>query len=143
MAALGADELTVIKLVNFLRSEAQKGTPADGIEVPDLSGSSSDKYLQPTLEDDALLFELGDLMPDSDTKVVDYDEFEAKLQRDIPEDFSKIKVTSDRDEDYFESYKGNSIHREMIEDRVRTEGYRDFIEKNASVFAGKTVLDVG
>jgi protein arginine N-methyltransferase 3 len=133
----------VIKLVNYLRAEAQKGTSSEGINIPDLTGSSSDKYLQPTLEDDALLFELGDLMPESDTKVVDYDEFEAKLQRDIPEDFSKIKVTSDRDEDYFESYKGNSIHREMIEDRVRTEGYRDFIEKNPDVFAGKTVLDVG
>jgi protein arginine N-methyltransferase 3 len=139
----GADELTVIKLVNYLRAEAQKGTPSEGLAIPDLAGSASDKYLQPTIEDDALLFELGDLMPDSDTKVVDYDEFEAKLQRDIPEDFSKIKITSDRDEDYFESYKGNSIHREMIEDRVRTEGYRDFIEKNADVFAGKTVLDVG
>jgi protein arginine N-methyltransferase 3 len=139
----GADELTVIKLVNYLRAEAQKGTSPEGLAIPDLAGSASDKYLQPTIEDDALLFELGDLMPDSDTKVVDYDEFEAKLQRDIPEDFSKIKITSDRDEDYFESYKGNSIHREMIEDRVRTEGYRDFIEKNADVFAGKTVLDVG
>jgi protein arginine N-methyltransferase 3 len=133
----------VIKLINYLRTEAQSGTSSEGISIPDLAGSASDKYLQPTLEDDALLFELGDLMPDSDTKVVDYDEFEAKLQRDIPEDFSKIKITSDRDEDYFESYKGNSIHREMIEDRVRTEGYRDFIEKNADVFAGKTVLDVG
>jgi protein arginine N-methyltransferase 3 len=139
----GADELTVIKLVNYLRAEAQKGTSPEGLAIPDLAGSASDKYLQPTIEDDALLFELGDLMPDSDTNVVDYDEFEAKLQRDIPEDFSKIKITSDRDEDYFESYKGNSIHREMIEDRVRTEGYRDFIEKNADVFAGKTVLDVG
>lgn len=139
----GADELTVIKLVNFLRAEAQKGTSSKDISIPDLNGSSSDKYLQPTLEDDALLFELGDLMPESDTKVVDYDEFEARLQRDVPEDFSKIKITSDRDEDYFESYKGNSIHREMIEDRVRTEGYRDFIEKNPEIFAGKTVLDVG
>lgn len=140
---LDADELTVIKLVNYLRSEAQKNTSPDGISIPDLTGSSSDKYLQPTLEDDALLFELGDLMPEPDTKVADYDEFEAKLQRDIPEDFSKVKVTSDRDEDYFDSYKGNGIHREMIEDRVRTEGYRDFIEKNRDVFAGKTVLDVG
>jgi protein arginine N-methyltransferase 3 len=141
--SIGADELTVIKLVNYLRAEAKKGTSPEGLAIPDLAGSASDTYLQPTLEDDALLFELGDLMPDSDTKVVDYDEFEAKLQRDIPEDFSKIKITSDRDEDYFESYKGNSIHREMIEDRVRTEGYRDFIEKNVDVFAGKTVLDVG
>tara|TARA_R110002003_G_scaffold25_22_gene1316 strand:+ start:10854 stop:12176 length:1323 start_codon:yes stop_codon:yes gene_type:complete len=133
----------VIKLVNYLRAEVQQGNSAQNINIPELTGSASDKYLQPTLGDDALLFELGDLMPDSDAKVVDYDDFEAKLQRDMPEDFSKIKVTSDRDEDYFESYKGNSIHREMIEDRVRTEGYRDFIEKNAEVFAGKTVLDVG
>ncbi|KAH7083133.1 S-adenosyl-L-methionine-dependent methyltransferase [Paraphoma chrysanthemicola] len=138
-----ADELTVIKLVNFLRAEVQKGTSVESISIPGLAGSACDKYLQPTLEDDALLFELGDLMPGSDADVVDYDEFEAKLQRDMPEDFGKIKITSDRDEDYFESYKGNSIHREMIEDRVRTEGYRDFIEKNAEVFAGKTVLDVG
>lgn len=130
-------------MINYLRSEAQKSTSPGSISIPDLTGSSSDKYLQPTLEDDALLFELGDLMPDPDTKVVDYKEFEAKLQREIPEDFSKVKVTSDRDEDYFDSYKGNGIHREMIEDRVRTEGYRDFIEKNRDVFAGKTVLDVG
>jgi protein arginine N-methyltransferase 3 len=130
-------------LVNYLRAEAQKGTSSEGLSIPDLAGSASDKYLQPTLEDDALLFELGDLMPESDTQVVDYDEFEAKLQRDMPEDFSNIKITSDRDEDYFESYKGNGIHREMIEDRVRTESYRDFIEKNPDVFAGKTVLDVG
>lgn len=82
-------------------------------------------------------------MPDSDTKAIDYDEFEAALHKNTPEDFSKVKLTNDRDQDYFESYKGNGIHREMIEDRVRTEGYRDFIEKNPQVFAGKTVLDVG
>lgn len=140
---LDADELAVIKLVNFLRAEAKQGTSPQSVILPDLTGSSSDKYLQPTLEDDALLFELGDLMPEPETKAVDYEEFEAKLQRDIPEDFSKVKVTSDRDEDYFDSYKGNGIHREMIEDRVRTEGYRDFIEHNREVFAGKTVLDVG
>jgi protein arginine N-methyltransferase 3 len=138
-----ADELTIIKLINFLRAEVQKGASTQNIIIPTLTGSASDKYLQPTLEDDALLFELGDLMPEFDTKAFDYDDFEAKLHRDIPEDFSKIKITSDRDEDYFESYKGAGIHREMIEDRVRTEGYRDFIEKNAAVFAGKTVLDVG
>jgi protein arginine N-methyltransferase 3 len=109
-----------------------------------LEDLSSDKYLQPVLEDDALLFELGDLMPeDKDTQAIDYDEYEAKLLKDMPEDFSKIKLTNDRDQDYFESYKGNSIHREMIEDHVRTEGYRDFVEKNADVFAGKVVLDVG
>ncbi|KAF1831935.1 S-adenosyl-L-methionine-dependent methyltransferase [Decorospora gaudefroyi] len=137
-----ADELTIIKLINYLRLEAQKGKDPKTIKVT-LDDLISDKYLQPVLEDDALLFELGDLMPDSDTKAIDYNDFEAALHKDMPEDFSKIKLTNDRDQDYFESYKGNSIHREMVEDRVRTEGYRDFIEKNAEVFAGKTVLDVG
>lgn len=139
---LDADELTIIKLINYLRVETQKGTDSKTLKIT-LESLSNDKFLQPVLDDDALLFELGDLMPDSDTKAIDYDEFEAALHKDMPEDLSQIKLTNDRDQDYFESYKGNSIHREMIEDRVRTEGYRDFIEKNPEVFAGKTVLDVG
>jgi len=137
-----ADELTIIKLINYLRTEARKGTASSTIKVT-LQDLSDDKYLQPALEEDALLFELGDLMPDSDIKTVDYEEFEAVLHKDMPEGLSHIKLTNDRDQDYFESYKGNSIHREMIEDRVRTEGYRDFIEKNAEVFKDKIVLDVG
>lgn len=137
-----ADELTIIKLVNYLRAEAKNGTDSRSLKIT-LQDLSDDKYLQPVLEDDALLFELGDLMPDSDTKAVDYDDFEAALHKDMPEDLSHIKLTNDRDQDYFESYKGNSIHREMIEDRVRTEGYRDFIEKNPEVFKDKVVLDVG
>ncbi|KAJ4371210.1 Ribosomal protein arginine N-methyltransferase rmt3 [Neocucurbitaria cava] len=137
-----ADELTIIKLVNYLRAESQKSIDPKSIDVS-LKTLESDEYLLPVLEDDALLFELGDLMPDPGTKALDYDEFEAALHKDMPEDFSKIKLTNDRDQDYFESYKGNSIHREMIEDRVRTEGYRDFIEKNPGVFNGKTILDVG
>ena len=92
-----------------------------------------------------MLFELGDLMPDSDSKAVDYDEFEASRDRKLQEDGEKVNLNihEDRDAHYFESYKGNAIHKEMIEDRVRTEGYRDFIEKHAELFVGKTVLDVG
>ena len=142
MTGTDADEITIIKLINYLRSEAQKGTDPKKISVT-LDDLASEKYLQPVLEDDALLFELGDLMPDDDAQAVDYDEYEAKLHKDMPEDFSKIKLVNDRDQDYFESYKGNSIHREMIEDRVRTEGYRDFIEKNPDVFSNKSILDVG
>ncbi|KAJ1644403.1 hypothetical protein J3B02_004261 [Coemansia erecta] len=44
---------------------------------------------------------------------------------------------------YFNSYAGNEIHMQMLQDRVRTEGYRDFIYDNADVFRGKVVLDVG
>jgi protein arginine N-methyltransferase 3 len=113
-----------------------------GIKV-DSSTIADDKYLQPTLPDDALLFELGDLMPDPDSKAVDFDEYETALQQRVGKDVEKISLENDRDTSYFESYKGAGIHREMIEDSVRTQGYRDFIEKNAELFAGKVVLDVG
>ncbi|KAJ4295134.1 Ribosomal protein arginine N-methyltransferase rmt3 [Kalmusia sp. IMI 367209] len=136
------DELTIIKLVNYLRLESQKSIDPKEIKV-DNETLADDKYLQPTLLEDALLFELGDFMPDPDSKAVDYDEYEAALQKNIGKDVEKITLDNDRDTSYFESYKGNAIHREMIEDRVRTEGYRDFIEKNAQLFTGKTVLDVG
>ncbi len=47
------------------------------------------------------------------------------------------------DDCYFESYSNYKIHQEMIKDGVRTEGYRDVILKNAALFKGKVVLDVG
>ncbi|KAJ1964790.1 hypothetical protein GGI12_001196 [Dipsacomyces acuminosporus] len=44
---------------------------------------------------------------------------------------------------YFNSYANNDIHLQMLQDKVRTEGYRDFIYDNKDVFKGKIVLDVG
>ncbi|KAJ1771667.1 hypothetical protein IW140_003259 [Coemansia sp. RSA 1813] len=44
---------------------------------------------------------------------------------------------------YFNSYAGNDIHMQMLQDKVRTEGYRDFIYDNKDIFKGKVVLDVG
>ncbi|KAJ1835586.1 hypothetical protein LPJ63_000996 [Coemansia sp. RSA 2711] len=44
---------------------------------------------------------------------------------------------------YFNSYAGNDIHMQMLQDKVRTEGYRDFIYNNRDIFQGKVVLDVG
>ncbi|KAJ2160403.1 hypothetical protein GGF46_002293 [Coemansia sp. RSA 552] len=44
---------------------------------------------------------------------------------------------------YFNSYAGNDIHMQMLQDKVRTEGYRDFMYDNKDVFKGKVVLDVG
>lgn len=47
------------------------------------------------------------------------------------------------DATYFESYSFFDIHREMLSDRVRTEAYRNALEKNPSMTNGATVLDVG
>ncbi|KAH8203251.1 hypothetical protein TruAng_002549 [Truncatella angustata] len=53
------------------------------------------------------------------------------------------KKPEDASHYYWESYAGNDIHETMLKDKVRTEGYRDFIYNNKHLFAGKTVLDIG
>ena len=44
---------------------------------------------------------------------------------------------------YFGSYSRFGIHREMLEDAVRTEAYREAIVGNGALLEGKVVLDVG
>ncbi|XP_066252091.1 uncharacterized protein Art3 [Euwallacea similis] len=45
--------------------------------------------------------------------------------------------------DYFNSYSHFDIHHQMLNDKVRTESYRDAILNNSQAFDGKIVLDVG
>lgn len=52
-------------------------------------------------------------------------------------------LREDEDEAYFGSYGHFSIHREMLQDRVRTEAYQNFILSNQEVFQDKIVLDAG
>ncbi|KAF9352162.1 hypothetical protein BGX34_000144 [Mortierella sp. NVP85] len=58
-------------------------------------------------------------------------------------DPTAISVPQDEGNYYFNSYANNDIHQQMLNDRVRTEGYRDYIYENKDIFKGKTVLDVG
>ncbi len=44
---------------------------------------------------------------------------------------------------YALSYAHYGIHHEMLSDSVRTLAYKDAIAKNAKLFSGKRVLDVG
>lgn len=44
---------------------------------------------------------------------------------------------------YFDSYGHFGIHEEMLQDKVRTQTYRNAILQNRQLFAGKTVLDIG
>jgi protein arginine N-methyltransferase 3 len=53
------DDLDTIKLVNYIRSEVKAGN-----STPDVSSKDKfedDAYLKPVLEDDALLYSLGDI----------------------------------------------------------------------------------
>lgn len=49
----------------------------------------------------------------------------------------------DVDRQYFDSYSYFDIHREMLEDRTRTEAYSRALEDNPRLVRGATVLDVG
>ncbi|EKD14655.1 uncharacterized protein L3040_000178 [Drepanopeziza brunnea f. sp. 'multigermtubi'] len=60
-----------------------------------------------------------------------------------PSGSSAAKEKRDDDSHYFSSYSYNDIHETMLKDTVRTDAYRDFIYNHKSLFAGKTVLDVG
>eukprot|EP00924_Labyrinthula_sp_SR-Ha-C_P000965 augustus_masked-scaffold_7-processed-gene-9.58-mRNA-1 protein AED:0.03 eAED:0.04 QI:0/-1/0/1/-1/1/1/0/359 len=57
---------------------------------------------------------------------------------------SLLEKTSISTKDYyFDSYSHIGIHQEMLQDRVRTETYRDAILRNPSVFENRVVMDVG
>ncbi|XP_002730429.2 protein arginine N-methyltransferase 3-like [Saccoglossus kowalevskii] len=54
-----------------------------------------------------------------------------------------LHLSADEDDAYFDSYGHYGIHQEMLQDKVRTQSYRDFIYKNEHLFKGKVVLDIG
>jgi protein arginine N-methyltransferase 3 len=47
------------------------------------------------------------------------------------------------EDDYFVSYSHFGIHKEMLQDGVRTGTYREFMMQNKHLFQDKVVLDVG
>lgn len=55
--------MSSIKLVNYIRQQAKEGNTK--LEIVAAADFEDDKYLQPVLEDDALLFSLDDLSPSS------------------------------------------------------------------------------
>ncbi len=64
----------------------------------------------------------------------------------VPADRQTTKEVKNRkiDKNYFDSYAGFGIHREMLSDRPRMKAYRSAIELNASsLIKDKEVLDVG
>ncbi|KAJ2610705.1 hypothetical protein H4S08_003485 [Coemansia sp. RSA 1365] len=82
-----------------------------------------------------------------------FDDYKALVKRqffdsvdtasDTNSDAEGIKAVAGTSDYYFNSYASNDIHMQMLQDKVRTEGYRDFIYDNKDVFKDKVVLDVG
>jgi type I protein arginine methyltransferase len=86
-----------IRLVNYIRSEVAKGN-----KHPDISNTSlflDDKYLQPVIEDDALLFsldELDDEQPVPDQNMTAIVEDSAMKSSDSEDLVSRIKKLEDQ-----------------------------------------------
>uniref|UniRef100_T1IQ17 type I protein arginine methyltransferase n=1 Tax=Strigamia maritima TaxID=126957 RepID=T1IQ17_STRMM len=59
------------------------------------------------------------------------------------ENIEDQKCVLAEDQSYFTGYSHFGIHHEMLQDQVRTEGYRDAILKNENTFKNKIILDVG
>ncbi|KAK0222152.1 S-adenosyl-L-methionine-dependent methyltransferase [Armillaria fumosa] len=166
-AKLSLDTHGRIRLINYIRK--QKISAA---EVAVLTGTEpffeSDQYLIPVLEDDPLLQLQADDWSDSDDedtsdpsrRILALEKKLARTQQEFHEYRNLISKKMDlssladepssseprpRDDDthYFESYGANDIHAIMIQDKVRTSTYADFILTNPSVFEDAVVLDVG
>ena len=62
---------------------------------------------------------------------------------DESSDNSSGSSSGDEDKVYKDSYSNYSIHLEMLQDTVRTNGYMRAILNNPDIFRDKVVLDVG
>ncbi|KPI40608.1 Ribosomal protein arginine N-methyltransferase rmt3 [Cyphellophora attinorum] len=105
---LGLDFLELIKLVNYIRSEVASGDAQPS--TSDKSLFADDKYLQPVLEDDAVLYSLDDVFEegplDSATNEVDqlrdqlaqltsqFQAYREEVQRSLLEDIDAKPVRS-------------------------------------------------
>jgi protein arginine N-methyltransferase 3 len=99
------DFIGAIKLANYVRAEAQKGN-----HKPDISSKSvfeDDKFMQPVLEDDALLFSLDDVLGGQSD--------EAAQASDMPIGSSKDQVTE--------------LEQELAKLRFQFSEYRSAVEK--------------
>ncbi|THW22427.1 S-adenosyl-L-methionine-dependent methyltransferase [Aureobasidium pullulans] len=125
----GLDFFGAIKLVNYIRGEAKNGN-----QKPDVSSKSlfeDDKYMQPALEDDALLFSLDDVLDSEDAAGQDLPigssgdktaELEAQLAR-LREQFAEYKLTVEKTLD--DRWNEPSKEGEAGSSKTKNENHQD------------------
>ncbi|XP_047483687.1 protein arginine N-methyltransferase 1-like [Penaeus chinensis] len=164
------DQIAFIKLINYIRKE--NPAPKQLIqEKPEKW--ECDSYMKPVDANDSwLMFDVEELTSQEEqsiSKTADpttlqarCDEFQEIIEKqretmtrmlqaahanstiDNEKSMRTVgDIRPEEDEGYFNSYAHFDIHHEMLSDRVRTESYRDAILKNAALFKGKRVLDLG
>ncbi|RXW22484.1 hypothetical protein EST38_g3361 [Candolleomyces aberdarensis] len=164
---LGFDFHGRVRLINYIRKN--KLTPAEALALKGIEPwFSTDEYLVPVIENDPLILEAStDDWSDSEDeedeptdpvkkahwlekklalahqKVAEYQALlYQRLDVGSPSEEIKAKPRDD-DTHYFDSYAENDIHAVMINDKVRTASYAQFILTNPMLFRDAVVLDVG
>ena len=114
-----------MKLVNFVRSEVKQDKKPTDIAKNQFA---DDKYLQPVLDDDAVLFSLDDTdeasvggdqseqptRPTPDAAAQDKFLREAEARSDVPEAAKGRSAIERNDSSYFESYSTRGIAAERL-----------------------------
>jgi len=141
------DILDYIKCVNFMRAKSdQMPMSRAALEGYRLEWQK-ETYLKPVIESDPFLcYDWDSFVQNDDIKMHTVPSKTTELtEQQIKEEMSKLGDITGvmKDDDYFNSYSDYSIHAEMLQDRVRTEAYRDTIYKNEDKIKGKIVGDVG
>ena len=153
-----------VKLINYTRD---KHLSPDEFRTQSEQTDLDENYMKPTIPDDTLLmidFEelaLLSAVNASNDKGKQKQSKPTELElhyriQELESQLAEMKVMyislldqqaspkhALQDETYFNSYSDYSIHSEMLQDKSRTDTYRDFVYKNPKLFIGKRVLDVG
>lgn len=168
------DEIAIIMLVNFIRFEVQ----AIGGEISTsfkhslkekiLTGHYrlEEKYMRPVMQDDALLFLLGEFVINNNIlksteedgdweadqtfdhlfgKVSAVDTLSKSKIEQLRQDIGDYTETDEKytGDYYFDGYAHIGIHETMLRDAARTNAYGDALMKNGDFLKGKVVLDIG
>ncbi|MCJ1381647.1 hypothetical protein MMC17_004758 [Xylographa soralifera] len=132
---LGLDFLESVKLVNYIRAEVLRGTTI--LEITSKQIFEDDKYLQPVLEDDALLYSLDDLEPATDTSDSKQSIPNSSHENPVPTDEMvnlrrKLQRTVDAVKDRFRYMRAHIKMRSSFQ--ADPDLYRSFSDPGTSVW---------
>ena len=168
------DEISIIMLVNFIRSSvASCDGDINAMFIDQLKSTilrkeflNKEEYMIPFIQDDSLLFLLGEALvnfdENKDEKGEDEGDWDTTVSKfsffskvsgtkpDVKQDTEKVEqiraVLEGEDEPsdyYFGGYSHVGIHETMLRDAARTNAYADAFLKNKEFVKDKVVLDVG
>jgi len=136
--------LDYIKAVNFIRSKSK--TEMSETEFLGLRKTwQSEEYLKPANPMDPFLcFDWDDMEAPELVETNQMVQNKSKLD-ELKKELGSISIPTGimKDESYFDGYSDYSIHAEMLQDKIRTEAYKDTIYNNSSILKGKKIVDIG